>query len=77
VHYLFDLRILSLVALITFPVSAQAYLDPGTGSILLQGAIAAVATIAYTVKIYWYRIKAFVSGKPYEPLDDSEPEEDD
>jgi hypothetical protein len=48
---------------------AHAYLDPGTGSMLLQGAIAGIATLAYTVKIYWYRIKAFISGKPYIPLD--------
>jgi hypothetical protein len=63
---------LILVALIVSSSQAHAYLDPGTGSMLLQGAIAGIATLAFTMKIYWHRIKAFISGKPYIPLDLSE-----
>lgn len=51
---------------------AYAYLDPGTGSILLQGAIAGIATLAYATKLCWHRIKVFISSKPYGPLDLSE-----
>jgi uncharacterized membrane protein len=39
--------------------SAYAYVDPGTGSILLQGLIAAVAAGIGYVAMYWQRVKAF------------------
>ena len=35
---------------------AYAYLDPGTGSALLQGVLAALATIAVVAKLYWHRL---------------------
>ncbi len=35
-----------------------AYLDPGTGSILLQGLIAAVATGLATGKLWWHKVKS-------------------
>ena len=43
---------------------AFAYLDPATGSILLQGLLAAIAGIAVTGKLYWGKIKAFFSRAP-------------
>lgn len=33
-----------------------AYIDPGTGSIILQAIVGAVAGIAIAAKFYWYRI---------------------
>jgi len=38
-------------------VDAHAYLDPGTGSIILQGVIATVATGLFVMKSYLYRLK--------------------
>ena len=38
------------------PTDAYAYLDPGTGSILLQGTIAAIAGGLLAVRAYWQRI---------------------
>jgi hypothetical protein len=35
--------------------SAHAYLDPGTGSIILQGIIGALAAIAVALKLYWHK----------------------
>jgi len=35
---------------------AYAYLDPGTGSVILQGAIAAIAGAAVVIKLYWHRL---------------------
>jgi len=46
------------LALLSVP--AYAYLDPGTGSALIQGLIAAVAAIGVTVKLYWHRIVDFL-----------------
>jgi hypothetical protein len=44
-----------------------AYLDPGTGSIMIQGLIAAFAGGALVVKLYWRKIKRlFGRGSPDE-----------
>ena len=48
-----------------------AYLDPGTGSMLLQVALGGVAAIAVAVKLYWYRILAVLGiRKPAHTEDD-------
>ena len=44
----------------TMTEAANAYLDPGTGSMLLQLLIGAVVAAMFTVKLYWYRLKAFL-----------------
>jgi hypothetical protein len=41
-----------------------AYLDPGTGSMILQALIATLAGTAVAVSAYWKRIKAFFSRSP-------------
>lgn len=46
---------------------AEAYLDPGTGSIVLQAAIAAVAAAGVALKLYWTRIRALFGRKPPAP----------
>jgi hypothetical protein len=45
------------------PLDAQAYIDPGTGSYLVQAIVAAVMGSAMAVKLYWRRIKAWLSGR--------------
>ena len=42
---------------------AYAYLDPGTGSLLLQGLLVAVAGSLVALKLYWGKIKSFFSSK--------------
>jgi len=39
------------------------YLDPGSGSFILQIVIAAVLGGAYAVKVYWKKIKKLFTGK--------------
>ena len=41
----------------------RAYLDPGSGSILLQMVIAAALGAAFAVKVYWKKIKGTLSKK--------------
>ena len=41
---------------------AYAYLDPGTGSILLQGLLAAIAGATAALGLYWQRIKCLLSS---------------
>jgi len=40
------------------PLSLQvlAYLDPGTGSMLVQILVGGVAAAAVAIKLYWYRL---------------------
>lgn len=49
---------------LAFPAHVYAYLDPGTGSILLQGLLAAVAAGSIAGKMYWRRIVGLLRGKP-------------
>jgi hypothetical protein len=37
--------------------SAFAYLDPGTGSMLLQVILGGVAAVGVAVKLYWHKIR--------------------
>lgn len=48
-----------LVANLLFVNIAYAYLDPGTGSALLQGILAALAAIVVVAKLYWHRLLRF------------------
>jgi len=36
---------------------AHAYIDPGTGSMIIQGLLAAIAACAVTIGIFWGRLK--------------------
>jgi len=48
-----------LIASILFAVlatPAQAYIDPGSGSMVLQGLLAAIAAVALTAKLWWHRL---------------------
>ena len=38
---------------------AYAYLDPGTGSMVIQIIIGALAAAIMAMKAYWYRLKTF------------------
>lgn len=42
------------------PSPAYAYLDPGTGSLILQSAIGAIVAGLAIGRIYWEKIKAFI-----------------
>lgn len=49
-----------LFVCLCYSQSAIAYLDPGTGSLILQMLIAGIIGAMYTIKLYWYRLKIFV-----------------
>ncbi len=59
-----NLKLLCLiVGLISYTSPAYAYLDPGTGSMLLQGLIAGLAAIISVLSIYWQKVKSFFVKK--------------
>ena len=54
-------RLLVLFALsAAIPKSAHAYLDPGTGSLLLQLSIAGILGFLFAFKLYWYKFKSAI-----------------
>lgn len=53
--------IISAVLVATFSAPAYAYLDPGTGSMLLQALIGGIAAGATVISIYWQKIKIFMN----------------
>ena len=46
-------------ATLTSTQEAHAYLDPGTGSMLLQGLIAGLAATSVVIGRYWYKLKSY------------------
>lgn len=55
-----------------FPPPTYAYIDPGTGSYILQVVIAGLLGALVSLRIYWARIKAFFKGSP--PLGGNDPD---
>ncbi|MDP2696294.1 MAG: hypothetical protein Q8O87_03555 [bacterium] len=54
---------LPLLYFLIFPLPAHAYLDPGTGSFLIQLIVSGVIGGAYVVKTFWKNIRGFVSSR--------------
>lgn len=61
--------IIILAASLLLPINAHAYIDPGTGSIVLQAIFAAFFGALFTIKMWWRSAAAFFArlfgkGKP-------------
>jgi len=52
-----------LVACLSIASPAYAYLDPGTGSMLISAVLGVAAAVALAVKMFWYRVVGFFRGK--------------
>jgi len=67
------MRILIMVItfLLILPAPSFAYLDPATGSMIIQGIIGAVAGLLIAVRLYWQKIMSFFSrSKKPDEVDD-------
>lgn len=51
------------------------YIDPGSGSYILQMIIAAVLGVSFFFKNFWYNIKGFFTGKKVKKEDEKDPVE--
>ena len=49
-----------LTLIVLYPKSCFAYLDPGTGTIIIQALVGALAATVTTISIYWYKVKIFL-----------------
>ena len=60
----FRAQIVSTAALLALPIigamtgTTRAYLDPGTGSMILQLLLGGIAGMAIVLKLYWHKFKA-------------------
>jgi hypothetical protein len=46
--------------------SAFAYLDPASGSMIIQALIAGIAAVSVSIGVFWRRIRSFFRGKKKE-----------
>ena len=54
-------------------VAVRCYLDPGSGSMLIQIIIAAVLGAGVAIRVFWKNIKAFFTGKKASDVDTDDP----
>lgn len=50
---------------------SYAYIDPGTGSIILQAILAFIASVFTLASFYWNKIKLFIKSKFKKKNEDS------
>ena len=55
------LFIFTILSVVIFPNHTYAYLDPGTGSIILQAIIGFLAASVTAISIYWSKFKSLIS----------------
>jgi amino acid permease len=66
------MRIFTTVLLLLFFTDVFAYLDPGTGSMLLQVILGGIAAVGVALKLYWHKLRAALGmAKKEEPEDES------
>ncbi len=58
-----DSRTLLFVFIATLALPSYGYIDPGTGSLIIQSIIGAIAAIGVTLKLYWHKLKLMFSRK--------------
>jgi len=58
------LEMLSVMLMIDSPslFNIVGYIDPGSGSLIIQIIIGALVGVGITMKIYWFKFKAMFSG---------------
>jgi len=61
VYWILSISGMALFLSLVFTAPACAYLDPGTGSMIVQAVIAVVAIAGASVGIFWKRFKSFFS----------------
>ena len=54
-------KLIIFLVLFFWPNNSYAYLDPGTGSIILQAILAFLAAVAAYTTFAWHKIKIFFS----------------
>jgi hypothetical protein len=69
-NVVFPIVVLFLLSSELFVSDAYAYLDPGSGSVIIQAIIGALVGVGITLKVYWMKIKYKLLGKFTKTKDD-------
>lgn len=64
------LNFIYLFLLLLFPSFAYAYIDPGSGSLIIQVVIAGIVSSIFALKIFWQKIKNFFTEKFSKKIDE-------
>ena len=66
------MRMIITVLFLLYMTDPEAYLDPGTGSMLLQVVLGGIAAVGVAIKLYWHKLRAaFGMAKKEDPEDDT------
>lgn len=58
------------ISSILIPSTAFAYVDPGSGSVIVTTILGLTAAVGYTFRKYFYKIKRIITGKKTEENND-------
>ena len=56
-----DVVILTVILLLCSVCEVYAYIDPGTGSYIIQVVIGVLLGAAFALKVYWEKVRAYFS----------------
>ncbi len=51
------MRIIITILFLSYMTDTEAYLDPGTGSMLLQVILGGIAAVGVAIKLYWHKLR--------------------
>ena len=54
------MKVFITIVLLLIAADALAYLDPGTGSMLLQVILGGVAAVGVVIKLYWHKLRVAI-----------------
>ena len=67
------MRIAVGVLFLLIVTNVHAYLDPGTGSMMLQVILGGVAAVGVAIKLYWHKLRVGIGlGKKEEEKEESD-----
>ena len=66
------MRIIITICLLMFFTDVGAYLDPGTGSMLLQVILGGVAAVGVAIKLYWHKLRVALGRKQKKETNDEQ-----
>ena len=59
----------AILTLFVLPSAAHAYVDPGSGSVIVTAILGTIGAIGYTFRKFFYRLKGAFRGKSAKPND--------
>ena len=52
-----EIVVLAMLALLFLPRRSHAYIDPGTGSFVIQMLVVAAVGVVFVIRTYWHTLK--------------------